>query len=147
MTRPLLVFVLVLAACGGADLEVGETRVNVMEGVVPWPDLPEALEAMQALEEVPGVVWRTDVMLYPEWYNIGEPGQKCLYHWTSGMIEIRVSEREETTADGCLPHEFAHRWQHMVDDWSSVLPNLHNERWRTMTSTLTNAAQQTFMHR
>ncbi len=102
---------------------------------------------MQQVPEPPDDMWDFDVMLYPEWHPVGKPGHACEYEWSLGRVEVRVSG--DTTADGCLPHEFAHRWRHKEAGlWEGLHgDNAHNEAFWARTATLTAAARKTWAHR
>lgn len=135
-------------ACGNGDFKIGATRVEVRDEAVTyvWPDLPEALAVMQEVPGAPDDTWDVRVTIYPPWHPVGVPGHACEYEWSLDWIQIRAGyPDEETTADGCLPHEIAHRWRHKADGLHAGAQ--HDAAFWAVTATLTEAARTTWAHR
>lgn len=134
-----------LFGCGG--YAVGPTSVSVAKNGDAWPDLPEALGAMQMFTygRVGGArhreIWDAHVVLFPAWSKIGRPGQACLLYPEIDEIHARVvRELEPATRDGCLPHEFAHRWRGA----EGGNPRAHDERFWELDGLLRAAASETW---
>jgi len=133
-----------LTACG-PTFSVGDTEFLMIEDAEAWPDLPEAMAAMQQLD-TPEDMWCVSVLIYPIWHPIGKPGHACSYDPLVDQIRLRPNlEKEPTTADGCLPHELAHRWDHLQS--GSAIGLDHDEVWGNYQDILIESAQTTWAHR
>lgn len=123
---------------------IGDTTVHVHNGAQAWPDLPEALLAMQLTTDAPDAVWRVEMHLWPAGQIIPEaqPEQRaaCMYTHNTARVDARVTQGP-STADDCLPHELAHRWRVVK---SGIVK--HDAVWKFYEQQLRAAAKTTWMH-
>ena len=125
LVKVLLFLALAACSCAGPDMLIGQTRVYIHEGAVPWPDLPEALRSMQMATKEPyrEEAYDVDLHLYAPWRTLTDsPGIPwgegtfiaCIYEHKTDTIRARTSTVGLTLEDSCLPHEFAHRLMRII---------------------------------
>ncbi len=135
---------LLLTCSCGPGFSIGDTTFIVEDGAEPWADLPEAVAAMQKVSTHEDT-WDVTVRLYPSWYPVWNPGDACIYDHTSKTIKARTS-RGPSTAEDCLPHEVAHRWDYLTRaPWT--IEDVHDDVFKEKRDILNEAARNTWMHR
>ena len=136
---------LLLPTCnGGYTFRVGPTSVRVHpQATHVWPDLPEALQAMQELPNPPDKIWELLIRIQPEWATLSQPNHACESYLSTQVILVRVSGG--AVAEGCLPHELAHFWR-MYETGSAVEGSKHDEPFRMREQQLREAAMDTPLH-
>lgn len=78
---------------------------------------------------VPDEVWDTNIFVYNTLGALGEDAQ-CYYHHWSGNIDAIALDVEHDFSVGCIPHELAHRWTHVLDIDMEDDPHGPEWQWR-----------------
>lgn len=133
MRYALLLLAALLMSCGASSQgwHYEDVTVEWTEHAEPWPDLPEALKNM--LAAMPEETRDVAIFLVPPYEVVMEPGTICAFYVPSS-IYARITG--ELTADGCLPHELAHRVR-----WEEAQDLRHNDEWKAWEMKLREAAK------
>lgn len=104
-----------LVGCGEVkEFVIGQTTVRVWDYAQPWQDFPEVMRELQLRykDEIPEDLWDAEINIHPAGvpiFGTNNPHAVCYYRQADDK-SIHLRPLGTNTFDGCLGHEFAHRW-------------------------------------
>lgn len=107
--------VLSFLACGESrEYVIGQTTVVIWDYAEPWKDFPEVMRNLQKTNAgIPEELWSTRVHFYPAGIPLTGASEDALCYFRYADGEIRIRPTGDSTFQGCLGHEFAHRWVYL----------------------------------